>query len=58
MPFHKGAMSPASAVLAYENPAAMKDGVLILFADTHVEFRDLRWAIETILHDQAAFPRK
>ena len=58
VPFHKGAMSPASAVLAYENPAAMKDGALILFADTHVEFRDMRWAIETILHDQAAFPRK
>ena len=58
VPFHKGATSPASAVLAYENPAAMKDGVLILFADTHVEFRDVRWAIETILHDQAAFPQK
>ena len=58
VPFHKGAMSPVSAVLAYENPAAMKDDVLILFADTHVEFREMRWAIETILHDRAAFPQK
>lgn len=58
VPFHKGATSPPLTVLAYENPAAMKDGVLILFADTHVEFREMRWAIETILHDRAAFPQK
>lgn len=44
-----------TTVLAYENPANMKDGILILFADGHVEFREMRWAIETILHDQAAF---
>ncbi|HZN65580.1 MAG TPA: malectin domain-containing carbohydrate-binding protein, partial [Tepidisphaeraceae bacterium] len=39
---------PADTVLAYENPAEMADGINILFADGRVEFREMRWAIETI----------
>jgi prepilin-type processing-associated H-X9-DG protein len=34
-------------VLAYENPAEMKDGINLLFFDGHVEFREMRWAMET-----------
>jgi prepilin-type processing-associated H-X9-DG protein len=26
----------------------MKDGINIVFADGHVEFREMRWALETL----------
>jgi prepilin-type processing-associated H-X9-DG protein len=35
-------------ILAYENPAEMKDGINILFADGHVEYREMRWALQTL----------
>jgi hypothetical protein len=50
---HKRASSPADTLLAYENPAAMKGGLLMLFADGRVEFREMRWALETIARDQS-----
>jgi hypothetical protein len=43
----------ANTLLAYENPAGMKGGLLILFADGRVEFREMRWALETIARDQS-----
>ena len=49
----KRATSPANTLLAYENPAAMKGGLLMLFADGRVEFREMRWALETIARDQS-----
>jgi prepilin-type processing-associated H-X9-DG protein len=39
---------PRELVLAYENPSEMKDGINIFFADGRVEFREMRWAIETL----------
>jgi hypothetical protein len=38
----------AEVVLAYENPAALADGILVLFADGRVEFREVRWAAEIL----------
>jgi hypothetical protein len=35
-------------VIAYENPAEMSDGINLLFGDGHIEFREIRWALETI----------
>ena len=35
-------------LLAYENPANMKGGINLLFARADVEFRETRWATETI----------
>jgi prepilin-type processing-associated H-X9-DG protein len=35
-------------VLAYETPSEMATGINILFNDGHVEFREMRWALETI----------
>jgi prepilin-type processing-associated H-X9-DG protein len=35
-------------VLAIENPAEMAAGVNILFLDGHVEYRETRWALETL----------
>lgn len=44
----KGASMDSEVVLAYENPAEMKDGINILFNDGRVEFREMRWAVETL----------
>ena len=41
-------VNPGDTVVAYENPSEMKDGINILFNDGHVEFREMRWAIETL----------
>ena len=38
----------AGDVLAYENPADMAAGINVLFGDGRVEFREMRWALETI----------
>jgi prepilin-type processing-associated H-X9-DG protein len=35
-------------VIAYENPAEAALGINLLFGDGHVEFREMRWALETI----------
>jgi len=35
-------------VLAYEDPSEMAGGINILFADGRVEFREMRWALETL----------
>ncbi|HYO10797.1 MAG TPA: malectin domain-containing carbohydrate-binding protein [Tepidisphaeraceae bacterium] len=43
-----GKSESAVDVVAYENPAEMRDGINILFADGRVEFREMRWALETI----------
>jgi prepilin-type processing-associated H-X9-DG protein len=46
-------------VVAYENPAEMSLGLNLLFGDGHVEFREMRWALETIASAKAymaAFP--
>jgi prepilin-type processing-associated H-X9-DG protein len=40
-------------VIAYENPAEMSLGVNLLFSDGHVEFREMRWALETIASAKA-----
>jgi prepilin-type processing-associated H-X9-DG protein len=45
--------APRDTVIAYENPAEMKDGINILFADGRVEFREMRWAVETIRRSRA-----
>lgn len=50
---HKRLSSSPNALLAYENPAGMKGGLLMLFADGRVEFREMRWALETIARDQS-----
>jgi prepilin-type processing-associated H-X9-DG protein len=44
-------------VLAYENPAELKGGINLLFADGRVEFRELRWAIDTIQASLARSPQ-
>jgi hypothetical protein len=41
-------------VLMYENPAEMPTGIHILFNDGRVEFREMRWALETIAAAKAA----
>lgn len=43
-----GYWMPSDVVIAYENPSEMKDGIFLLFADGRVEFREMRWAIDTI----------
>jgi hypothetical protein len=50
---HKRLSSSANTLVAYENPAGMKGGLLMLFADGRVEFREMRWALETIARDQS-----
>jgi hypothetical protein len=50
---HKRYSSSPDALLAYENPAGMKGGLLMLFANGRVEFREMRWALETIARDQS-----
>ena len=35
-------------VLAYENPADNALGINLLFGDGHVEFREMRWALESV----------
>jgi prepilin-type processing-associated H-X9-DG protein len=40
---------PGDAVLAYEKPAAMSDGVNMLFGDGSVRFVEMRWAVEKII---------
>jgi hypothetical protein len=35
-------------VVAYENPADMPFGINLLFGDGRVEFREMRWALESI----------
>lgn len=54
---HKSIAMPPGTPIAFENPATMADGLDMVFGDDHVEFREMRWAVETILHDRAAFPR-
>jgi hypothetical protein len=44
----KRSSSPADTLLAFENPAEMTTGLNFLFADFHTEFREYRWALETI----------
>jgi hypothetical protein len=39
---------PGQVALAWENPAELKGGIYLAFADGRVEFREMRWAIETI----------
>jgi hypothetical protein len=51
----KRVVTRAEFPLAYENPAAMAAGIDMVFLDAHVEFREMRWAVETILRDRAAF---
>ena len=46
--------SPADTVLAYENPADNANGILFLFADGRVEFRETQWALETIARGNRA----
>lgn len=38
----------AQTVIAYENPADLSGGVLVLFGDGRVEFREMRWALEAV----------
>ena len=40
--------TPSEVAIAYENPADMKDGINLLFADGRVEFREMRWAADEI----------
>jgi prepilin-type processing-associated H-X9-DG protein len=40
--------TPSEVAIAYENPAEMSGGINLLFADGRVEFREMRWAVETI----------
>jgi len=54
---HKTATMPPTALIAYENPAEMPDGINLLRGDGVPEFREMRWAIESILADHAQFPR-
>jgi hypothetical protein len=35
-------------VTAYENPADLSGGILLLFGDGRVEFREMRWALEAV----------
>jgi hypothetical protein len=44
----RGFTATADSVIAYENPADNAGGILILFGDGRVEFRETRWALETI----------
>jgi hypothetical protein len=44
----KRASMDGDVVLAFENPAEMRGGINILFNDGRVEFREMRWAIETL----------
>ena len=51
--FHKNVTAEYDALLAYENPAEMAGGIDMLTGDAIPKFRDMRWAIETILADRA-----
>ena len=44
-------------LIAFENPASMSVGIGMTFSDARVEFREMRWAVETILQDRVAYPR-
>jgi hypothetical protein len=35
----------------------MSDAIDLLMGDLRPQFREMRWAVETILHDRAALPR-
>jgi hypothetical protein len=39
--------------IACENPSEMADGILVLFTDGHTEFREMRWALETLARGKA-----
>jgi prepilin-type processing-associated H-X9-DG protein len=43
-----GRRSWLTPVILHENPAEMALGINILFGDGRVEFREMRWALETI----------
>jgi prepilin-type processing-associated H-X9-DG protein len=43
----RGYAMPPDIAIAYENPAEMNGGINLLFADGRVEFREMRWAVET-----------
>jgi hypothetical protein len=45
---------PVDMVLAYEDPRHRRDGINLLFPDGRVEFREIRWARETIARTAAA----
>jgi prepilin-type processing-associated H-X9-DG protein len=38
----------SQTVIAYENPADLPGGVVLLFGDGRVEFRETRWALEAV----------
>jgi hypothetical protein len=48
--------SPAAFVLLAERPGEFTDGVNLLFNDATVEFRELRWADETLKFTEAQLP--
>ena len=45
--------TPSDIAVAYEHPGEMAGGINILFADGRVEFREMRWAAETIRRSAA-----
>jgi hypothetical protein len=44
----RGTSIPEQVAIAWENPAELKGGIYLAVADGRVEFRELRWAVETI----------
>jgi hypothetical protein len=44
----RGTSIPPQVAIAWENPAELKGGIYLAFADGRVEFREMRWAVETI----------
>jgi hypothetical protein len=36
------------AVMVFENPADMSDGINLLYADARVDFREMQWAVEIL----------
>jgi hypothetical protein len=48
--------TPLGDVLVYENPAGMPGGINLLLADGRVEFREMRWALETLRRAKSPDP--
>jgi hypothetical protein len=44
----RGTSIPGQVAVAWENPAELKGGIYLAFGDGRVEFREMRWAVETI----------
>jgi hypothetical protein len=40
--------TPSDIAIAWENPSEMDGGINLLLADGRIEFREMRWAVETI----------